>query len=505
MVTTQLQLPQRREPPPLSGPPATVVTVLLPALTALALGLWGLGHRGMSGDETATWSAARRAPGALWQLVGTTDAVHGPYYLLMQGLLALRPDETMLRLPSVAAMTLAAALVAAIGSRLAAPMVGLAAGMLFAVVPAVSRYAQDAHQYALVTAGATAATYFLVRGCEEDEDRWWCGYAAVVSVTALLHAGSLLLLAAHAATLLLVRAYACLWLRWVMAAAFACVVAVPVLWVARGQAAEPDWATPGWDAFTALMRTFAGPSGWVAVPVVVFAMGALLTPRRVHEEGPVPGMTLPVVALPLLVLPPGLLLAVSQAHPLYAERYVLFALPGLCLLVATGIERMADAVTPWAVAMPLAAALLVAVAFAGQLGTHLALRSPEGRPDDQREVARLVQRVASPGDAVLFLGGDRRMAAVAYPKAFAGLKDVALDRPPARSGTLYGTELPPDRLRAALGNVPKVWVLEGTGRQRAAGAAPAVERAKRDALTADFHRTRVERAHGARLSLFERN
>lgn len=502
MVTTQLQLPRRRAMPP-SGP-ASAVTVLLPALTAVALGVWGLGGRGLSGDETATWAAARRSPGALWQLVGQADAVHGPYYLLMQGLLALRPDEMTLRLPSVAAMGLAAALLAAIGTRLAAPMVGMTAGMLFAVVPAVSRYAQEAHQYALVTAGATAATYFLIRGCEDDEDRWWCGYAAVVSVAALLHASALLLLTAHAATLLLVRAVACLWLRWVMSAAFACVVAVPVMWVARGQAAPPDWATPGWPAFTELMRAFAGPSGWVAVPTVVCAIGALLTRRRAREEGPIPGLTVPVVALPLLVLPPALLFAVSQLHPVYAERYVIFALPGFCLLVAAGIERMADAVTPWAVAMPLAAGLLVTLTFGGQLGTHLYLRSPESRPDDQRAVARLVQRSTDRGDAILFLGGDRRKAAVAYPGAFAGLRDVARDRSPARSGTLYGTELPPERLRAALEDVREVWVLEGADAEPLGTPRPSGERVKQDVL-ADFHSEREEHTRGARLSLFVRN
>ncbi|MCM2575769.1 glycosyltransferase family 39 protein [Streptomyces meridianus] len=502
MVTTQLQLPQRRGTP-LSGP-ASAITVLLPALTAVALGLWGLGSRGLSGDETATWAAARRSPGELWQLASQTDAVHGPYYLLMQGLLALRPDELVLRLPSVAAMGLAAALVAAIGTRLAAPMVGLAAGMLFAVVPAVSRYAQQAHEYALVTACATAATYFLIRGCEEDEDRWWCGYAAVVAVAGLLHPSALLLLFAHAATLLLVRAVACLWLRWVMAAAFACLVAAPVMWTARGQAGPSDWAAPGWPAFTELVRAFAGPSGWVALPTVVFAIGALLTRRRSRDEGPIPGLTVPVLALPLLVLPPALLFAVSQLHPVYAERYVLFALPGFCLLVAAGIERMADAVTPWAVAMPLTAALLVAFTFGGQFGTHLYLRSPESRPDDQRAVARLVQRSAEPRDAILFLGGDRRKAAVAYPDAFAGLDDVALDRSPARSGTLYGTELAPERLHAAMADVRRVWVLEGAGTERATGRRPAGERAK-EALLADFHSEREERTRGARLNLFVRN
>ena len=49
------------------------------------------------------------------------------------------------------------------------------------------------------------------------------------------------------------------------------------------------------------------------------------------------GLTLAAVCLPWLVLPPVLLLAVSFAHPLYVERYVLFCLPALALLTSAGL------------------------------------------------------------------------------------------------------------------------------------------------------------------------
>ena len=60
--------------------------------------------------------------------------------------------ELALRLPSAIAMAVAAVFVAALGRRLVSPGAGLAAGLLFAVIPDISLYGQDARSYAMVDA-----------------------------------------------------------------------------------------------------------------------------------------------------------------------------------------------------------------------------------------------------------------------------------------------------------------------------------------------------------------
>ena len=50
---------------------------------------------------------------------------------------------------------------------------------------------------------------------------------------------------------------------------------------------------------------------------------------------------LAMVALPWLVLPPVILIAVSQIHPAYVERYVIFCIPALALLSAAGLTGLA--------------------------------------------------------------------------------------------------------------------------------------------------------------------
>ncbi|MGP4001859.1 glycosyltransferase family 39 protein [Streptomyces sp. 8N706] len=497
MVTTEMRIPLR----PVSLTRRTpVATWLIPAVTMAALGLWDLNLRGMWGDEAATWTAARRTPAELWHLLQNLDAVHGLYYLLMHVVLELRADEVMLRLPSVLAMSCAAAVVAGIGARLAGPRVGLMAGMLFAVVPVVSLYAQEGRSYALVVAGAVTATYLLVRGCASGNPRWWLLYALVTAVTVLLHAFVLLLLAAHAVVLLAARSTARTWRYWGVSAAVTVVVLAPVLWMARDQTEAISWITePGWDAVVRLVRSFSGPSGWIACVTLLLAAAALFLPRR--PAFGVSPLSLGTVALPLLLVPPALLIAVSQVYPLYDVRYVLYALPGLSLLVAAGIDRLSARV-PWRGAMPLAGALVVSLVLGGQVEAQRHVRSAESRRDDLRPIAQLVRDEARPGDAVVFLAGTRRKAAISYPQAFAGLRDIALEASPAKSGTLFGTELPPARVRELLSRADRVWLLDREDSDQRRVFRGAVERVKQDVLSDQFHREGVERLHGGSVHLF---
>ncbi|MDG4866011.1 hypothetical protein P8605_48455, partial [Streptomyces sp. T-3] len=102
-----------------------VTAVLTPALVMLGLGLWGLDRGTMWRDESATFQVARRSLPEIWQLLGSVDAVHGLYYVLMHLAVSVHPGEVALRLPSVLAATATAALVAALGVRLARARVGL--------------------------------------------------------------------------------------------------------------------------------------------------------------------------------------------------------------------------------------------------------------------------------------------------------------------------------------------------------------------------------------------
>ncbi|MEV7420441.1 glycosyltransferase family 39 protein [Streptomyces sp. NPDC089919] len=296
----------------------------VPAAAALAVGVWGVDRGTMWRDEGVTWQVARRSLPQIWRLVHSVDAVHALYYALMHAVLALdpRPGEVVLRLPSVAGTALTAALVAELGRRLARPRVGLWAGLAYAATPFVSRYAQEGRSYALVAALVTLATLLFVRGR-------WAGYAAALAAAGLLHVFALLVVPAHLVSLLLGRLPV---RRWAVAAGAAVAVVAPLAVYSSAQSGQVGWLVrPSWSTAGELVLAFAGPGVVVTGVVLALCLVGLA------------GRAVAVVAGPLAVVPPLLLLLVSQWHPLYYDRYVLYALAGVPLLAAAGLDAVLSA------------------------------------------------------------------------------------------------------------------------------------------------------------------
>ncbi|MHB9861326.1 glycosyltransferase family 39 protein [Streptomyces sp. YIM S03343] len=316
------------------------VTVAVPSAVMLVLGLWGLDRGGIWRDEAVTFQVARRSVPQIWRLLHVVDAVHGLYYLFMHAVLAVRADEVLLRLPSVCAAALTAGLVAALGTRLARPRVGLWAGLLYAVTPMSGHYAQEGRSYALVAAGVTGATLLLVRAVTTGGRSWWA-YGGVVGVTCWLHEFAVLLLLAHAVTLALARAPWRVWRGWAPAAGVVVVALVPVVLVSRAQSAQLAWLRePGTDSAEWLAREFLGQSD--GIYRTCLALAVLGASRTLGRRGEPTGAG---VALPLLLVPPATLMAASLLTPLYVDRYVLYALAGAPLLTALGAERLTELAT----------------------------------------------------------------------------------------------------------------------------------------------------------------
>ncbi|MGW7434945.1 glycosyltransferase family 39 protein [Streptomyces sp. NPDC054849] len=434
---------------------------LLPPLLAALLGLWGLERGGsMWRDESVTWQVAHRPLGGIGELLGRVDAVHGLYYLLMHGVFqAWDGGLWALRLPSVAATVLAAAGVAAVAHRLSGERAALIAGCVYAVLPPVQMYAQEGRSYALVAAAVVWATYLMLR-------ERWAAYAVVLLLGCWLHEFAVLALLAHAFTAWRSRG-------WRRSAAAVLVLLLPLAVVSARQAQQQlGWlGRPSWQ-------------DWAAYGVV--AVAALLLARGAAKD-------LVRVALPLVLLPPGLLMTISLVHPWYVDRYVLYALAGLALLAGARLAS-ARGWGPWL----LAGVLLVPFGV-----WSVWLRTPESRKDDALAVAAAVRERARPGDAVVFMPSRRREWLLSSPDVYGGLRDVALDRTPAASHSLQGTELPPDRIRAALLAAPRVIALLDPAGQPL-DPYPG-EAAKREELAgARFELCSTTEARGARIAVYAR-
>jgi mannosyltransferase len=424
--------------------------LLVPVLVTLAIGAWGLGTPSYWRDEAATLDAEARSVPALLRMLTNVDAVHGAYYLLMWPIVhAFGTEEVVLRLPSLLAAAAAAAGVAALGRRLHSSRAGLSAGLVFAVLPQVSRYGQEGRSYAFVLGCAVLASYLLVRAVGEPDRRWLPGYGGAIAALGLLNLLGLLLLAGHA-VFLLARCRTLL-RRWLTVAALACLPVLPVVGLAWRQRDQLGWLTaPDATAPGDLTVWLAGSTGSVVLVSVLIGLG--LRSRT--------GTATAWLTLPWLVAPPVLLLCAAEVTmPVYLQRYVAYCLPALALPVGVGLAGITLA--PRVIALLLIAGLGVP--------TQLAQRQAGGHGDDIRAAAGIVAAQARPGDGVLYdcptchYPDMPREFAFGYPAAFGPLDDLALAASPSASGTLRGTETDQATLSHRLDGVSRVWLVETGG------------------------------------------
>ena len=161
---------------------AATVTWAVPVVATAAAGLFEVGGPQLWRDELASWSAASRTLPQLWAMLHNIDAVLGIYYLGLHLWMAVfGQSATAMRLPSVIAMAAAAAMVALIGQRLGGRLAGLASGLIFAVIPSVTRFAQEARPYAFAMFFAALATLLFLRAMEQPRWSRWAVYAVALA------------------------------------------------------------------------------------------------------------------------------------------------------------------------------------------------------------------------------------------------------------------------------------------------------------------------------------
>jgi mannosyltransferase len=441
-------------------------TALPPALVTLALGAYQIGATQLRQDESATWWAAGLSWRDLFRLLDHTDVVLAPYYALLHLWVSVLGDSaTMLRIPSLLAMSATAGLLALLGRRIFDAPTGLVAGLLLAVLPVTTRYAQDARPYALSTLAVVVGALLLYRALDHaDADRWG-GYAVGMLLTGMFHP--------VAATV----AVAYLAIVWVTdrqrVGAWCSVTLVPVfpllavLVLARGQNhLEPRGGTD----LTALLRLPADLLGStdVALAVGALALAGLLLGGR--------------VAVPLViwaVLPPLGLFALRGAGNLFTPSYFVFTVPALALLAGAAVTRMVRALPgrprglatrQLAVGIP-AAVALAALALPVLPALHA---DPQPGQPDFRAAAGYLLTSRRATDGVVYAGdvaGTTR--AMAYQ-----LRDVA--HPPAQ---VYVT-VPADLDGSYAGEpcaapvvctegVTRLWLVSAGGDSPYAGLTPA--------------------------------
>jgi len=514
-----------------TGWAATAAAWVPPAVAAVAmlvLGWWGIARgNSMGNDEVATRWAALLPLHALVHLLRNVDAVHGLYYLLMHGWVALGSTPVTIRIPSVIAMAVAAALLVIIGRRLTGSgWAGLFAGLIMVTTPSISFYAQTARSYAMVFACVLAATLALLyalaaEAAGECDRRRWVVYAGLVTLGGYLNEMSLLVLAAHAVTVWLTRYGRPVFERWLAAAAVGAALVLPLVLLSIKEHAALGWVSPpGLSDIRILVQDYFGVETVGAALLIICAVVALLPPagtwRRAGAAAgagtePEPawwrsgGVTLPSVALPLLVLPAAILMIESVLlRPLYVDRYVLYGEAGAALLAGAGIYRIGRwlheasgrRVPVWTPGVVLCLGVLVL-----QLAPLQHVHTPQSRRYDYGGPSRYVGAHARPGDGIIFFGKFYRKAELGYPADFRNTIDFTQALSPLQVGNFQGRDKPVAETERLMPGYRRIWVFGA----RPSRYRPEAElRAESIQLLRDFTLIRIRRFHGIVVTLWQR-
>ncbi len=517
-----------------AGRLATYAAILAPAGVMLIFGLWGLARdSAMGNDEVATTWAALLSLRELAHLLVHVDAVHGLYYLLMHAWVAVGSSPTALRVPSVIAMTVGAALVALLARRLTgSAWPALFAGLFMALTPTITFYAQTARSYAMVLTGVVATTLVLVHALDIESAadprrarRWWIGYAALVALSSYLNEMALLMLAAHAVTVLVARPGRRVFVRWLKAGAAGAVAEFPLLALSVKEHAAIGWIPrPGANALRILFHDYFGATDIVALLLVVCAVVAMLpdrSPRPTASAAGHPGdatpaapwwrggVSLPSVAAPLLVIPAFMLLAESVVlHPLYVDRYVLYGETGAALLAGAGAYRAGQwiarrlaqpALRQTLIALPGVALCVLALVL--QLGPDRSVRTPQSRAYDFGAPSRYIGAHARRGDGVLYFDTFYRKAELGYPWDYTRVRDFAAAETPMQAGNFRGVDKSFAQTLPLMLRYQRIWVV---GNPPSASLPTALMRSESATLAKRFTMVGIQYFRGITVTLWVR-
>ena len=457
---------------------------LAPTAFMAVAGLTRCGKPEMWQDELVTIDVATRSTAQIFRLLGRVDAVHGAYYLFMHWWIAVFGDSpTAVRIPSALAMAGAAACVALTGQRLFGTFTGAVSGLVFSLVPSISRFAQETRSYAFVVLFAALSTLLLLRAMERSTLSRWAGYALCVAGMASVNTVSLTIVAGHGLGVII-----WLWRRWAWRTFAAFIAAVlagaalagPVIYLGLQQATtQINWIEHEllWEVWP---KAFS--STWGAWTVTALAVAAWIRPRREV------GFAFVIALVPALVI---WLVSVGDLNYLFA-KYLLFLIPAWAVLAGAGLTalpwRSTVAVRSVAVVGLVVLTMVVAedqIAMRRRL-SHMWYTYPapaKRTPLDYSTAARIIADGYQPGDGVVYLRGGswwymHDKGVRYYLPERVVLHDIFLFRPAAEVGQLDDVEC---RVPSqCVGSDARVWVVAPYYLETVLGWFPLEEKAALD-------------------------
>lgn len=403
--------------------PVQVIAAVCAAI-AIALALPGLADASLWLDETFSVYDAQRSLADIFAMRNEAygGAHHPPgYFLVLKATMAVcGTAEPCVRMPSVLANAGVATLVVMIGARLFGVTAGAVAGGVWATMPYMIKYAQQARHYTLLALLAAAALWAVVSVLDRKADEplsdrrcvavgLACSGALWVHLFALPFLAALVLVAVVCVVAARGRIAVPNRRAWAIATGTALVFALPLLpglwkvWVTDGGGQLGSSAGPVENAraLAVDLATFGLDIAWIPAlaACALFGVGAR---ARVAAAALVA-----LAGLPLLVV------LVRNPQHFVALRYFMPSLVALALLLGAGastfVTRLAAAVVrvapkaPRRAALGLGVALLLAVAVpvARKMDTALRKQWATAGFEPWRDVSGAIAAAAGEGDLVV--------------------------------------------------------------------------------------------------------
>ena len=452
-------------------------TALAAALTA-----WRWSSKPMWRDEWITWSVTVRPLGSTAELLSERDGGLWPFYAVMHAWMALDGSVAWMRLPAAVATVVAVAATALVGRHAGGTLAGALAGVLVAVTPAIVDHAQEARAYPEVVAAVTLTALAALRYRERATPGRWTALTVLAALTVAAHAipGVPAVVGVFVALLLSPGAIG----RWRVVAAGlpAAVVSAALIGVGLRQVGLVLTERPAGWAAVADFRLVLAPGWGVLAAMAVLAAVATVSLRRSGAStgagpgtgaGRIAGRGAALLLLAWALTPPLVLALLAAGGSFSTRRYLVAAVPAVCVLVAVGAVVVGRAVAARVArarpgdgaalahrGAPAVALVLVGAVVAVLAPGALEVRASPYRVDDPRSAARFLAASYRAGDAVVYGGPFARGLTTYYSPAGAPpLPDPLLAETALASDTIDGMDVPPAQQAGAVAGAERLWVV----------------------------------------------
>lgn len=419
-------------------------------------------------DEVATVYSSRRSFAELLDLLRSTDAVHGAYYVIMHLWGSVFGfSEFSMRLPSALSVGVAAAGVVVLAQRLSTARVALLSGVAFALLPRVLWAAIEARSYAATAALAVWFTVVFVVALHSRSRWWWVLYCAMLTVSIVLSVYLATLVGVHLLIMLTRRRFRASFLPWAFAVGTALVATAVFSRVVFRQAKQVGWIPPIDGNFPRVVLEY---QWFLGAPLFGILSGVILVAALIvsvtnksdsvdWRSGPMP------VALPWIVVPMAAMVVYSIVRsPVYLDRYFTFTTPAVALLLGVALDRLSR--PRWL------SVLLVGALVSAALPAYLQQRSSWAKPlqMDFSAANEFAAANVAPGDCVLFgraawNPSSQRLIEDVEPSSFSGVRSIGLAKDAAEWGQLWDDERPLSELAPEFAGCQVIWYF--TDRDRA--------------------------------------